>query len=110
MAAYPLVDTMETWSTLMHACFEAEAASVVGDGAVARRWTRVLEPLTGRMALAGVSLVFGPVDGYLALARATTGDVAAAAHDADRALDLAEAWALPAYRDWLLAHRARLGF
>jgi DNA-binding SARP family transcriptional activator len=110
MAAYPLVDTLETWSTFMHACFGAEAASVVGDGAVARRWTRVLEPLAGRMALAGVSMVFGPVDGYLALARATTGDIAGAARDADRALDLADRWALPAYRDWLLAHRARLGF
>ncbi|HEU4329669.1 MAG TPA: BTAD domain-containing putative transcriptional regulator [Lapillicoccus sp.] len=110
MAAYPLVDTIETWSTLMHACFEVEASSVVGDVAVARRWTRVLEPLAGRMALAGVSMVFGPVDGYLALARATTGNLAAAAQDADRALELADEWGLPAYRDWLLAHRTRLRF
>jgi len=58
---------------------EVEAASVVGDAAVARRWSRVLEPLEGRMALAGVSLVFGPVDGYLALASATLGDREAAA-------------------------------
>jgi hypothetical protein len=94
----------------MLACFEVEAASVVGDIAVARRWSRVLEPLEGRTALAGVSLVFGPVDGYLALARATTGDREAAARLADAALAQARAWNLPAYRDWLLAQRTRLGF
>ena len=83
---------------------------MVGDASVARRWARVLEPLTGRMALAGVSLVFGPVDGYLALAAATTGDRAAASRYADRALAQADEWRLPTYRDWLLAQRARLRF
>ncbi|HEU4997346.1 MAG TPA: BTAD domain-containing putative transcriptional regulator [Lapillicoccus sp.] len=110
MTDHPLVQTLETWATPMLACFEVEAASLVGDAAVARRWLRVLEPLAGRMALAGVSLVFGPVDGYLALAQATTGDTAAAARLADRALEQADAWRLPAYRSWLLGRRARLGF
>jgi hypothetical protein len=110
MTAHPLTETLETWATPMLACFEVEAASVVGDASVARRWARVLEPLTGRMALAGVSLVFGPVDGYLALAAGTSGDRAAASRYADRALAQADEWRLPAYRDWLLAQRARVGF
>ena len=110
MSEHSPTETLETWATPMLACFEVEAASVVGDAAVARRWSRVLEPLEGRMALAGVSLVFGPVDGYLALASATLGDREAAGRQADRALVLADEWSLPAYRDWLLAQRSRLGF
>ena len=110
MTEHPLTPGLETWATPMLACFEVEAASVVGDAAVARRWAKVLAPLAGRMAVAGVSLVFGPVDGYLALAAATTGDVAGAARRADRALALADAWDLPAYRDWLVALRVRMGF
>ncbi len=110
MTEHPPTETLETWATPMLACFEVEAASVVRDAAVARRWARVLEPLAGRMALAGVSLVFGPVDGYLALASATTGDREAAGRLADLALTQAQEWRLPAYRDWLLAQRARLEF
>ncbi len=110
MTEHPPVETLETWATPMLACFEVEAASVVGDVGVARRWSRVLQPLQGRMALAGVSLVFGPVDGYLALASATLGDREDAGRLADRALVQADEWGLPAYREWLLAQRSRLGF
>jgi hypothetical protein len=110
MAEHQPTETLETWATLLLACFEVEAASVVGDAAVARRWGRVLEPMAGRLALAGVSMVFGPVDGYRALASATTGDRATAARLADTALVQADEWGLPAYREWLLAQRTRLGF
>jgi hypothetical protein len=110
MAEHPLRPGLETWATPMLACFENEAASVVGDPKVARRWAKVLEPLAGRMAIAGVSMVFGPVDGYLALAAATTGEVDAARRYADHALVQAEAWQFPVYREWLVAHRHRLGF
>jgi hypothetical protein len=54
--------------------------------------------------------VFGPVAGYLALADATLGDLDAAAEHADLALALADERGFPPYRDWLLAHRSRLGF
>jgi DNA-binding SARP family transcriptional activator len=110
MAERQPTEVLETWATLLLACFEVEAASVVGDAAVARRWARILEPVAGRLALAGVSMVFGPVDGYRALASATTGDRTAAARLADAALAQADEWGLPAYRDWLLAQRTRLGF
>jgi hypothetical protein len=110
MAEHQPTEVLETWATLLLACFELEAASVVGDAAVARRWARILEPVAGRLALAGVSMVFGPVDGYRALAWATTGDRTAAARLADAALAQADEWGLPAYRDWLLAQRTRLGF
>jgi len=82
---------------------------VAGDRPLAEAARGRLAPYEGRMAVAGVAVAIGPVDGYLALAAATVGDGVAATAHADRALALADAWDLPAYRGWLLAHRARLG-
>ena len=106
----PYVEPLECWQSLMTACCEAEAASVVGDVALARRVRETMRALPERNALAGVAVVFGPVAGYLALADATLGDLDAAAEHADLALALADERGFPPYRDWLLAHRARLGF
>jgi hypothetical protein len=52
----------------------------------------------------------GPVDGYLALALATTGREQEAVDAAARALDQSDAWGFTAYAEWLGAHRERLGF
>ncbi len=106
----PYVEPLECWQSLMTACCEAEAASMVGDVALARRVPRHHALYPERNALAGVAVVFGPVAGYLALADATLGDLDAAARHADLALALADERGFPPYRDWLLAHRARLGF
>jgi hypothetical protein len=106
----PYVEPLECWQSLMTACCEAEAASHVGDLALARRVKPIMERFPERNALAGVAVVFGPVAGYLALAEATLGDKATAARWADRALELADERGFPPYRDWLLANRARLGF
>jgi hypothetical protein len=54
--------------------------------------------------------VHGPVDGYLALAEATAGDLAAARTHADAALAAAEDWELPRYTRWLTELRTRGGF
>ena len=106
----PYVEPLELWQTLMTACCEAEAASMVGDVALARRYRDTMALYPERNALAGVAVVVGPVAGYLALADATLGDLDAAARHADLALALADERGFPPYRDWLLAHRARLGF
>jgi hypothetical protein len=66
--------------------------------------------MAGRMAVSGISMVLGPIDGYLALALAATGQTAAAGEAADRALALAEAWDLAVYGRWLQGHRTRHGF
>ena len=52
----------------------------------------------------------GPVDGYLALAALSLGEVDEATGHADRALALAEEWELPGYLDWFRARRSELGF
>jgi hypothetical protein len=62
------------------------------------------------MAVAGISLAIGPVDGYLALAEATLGNRSEAGRLADQALEQAEAWQLPRYGDWFLRRRTAMGF
>jgi DNA-binding SARP family transcriptional activator len=106
----PYTEPLELWQSVMTACCEAEAASLVGDVALARRYRDILALYPERNALAGVAVVVGPVAGYLALADAALGDLASAAAYADLALALADERGFPPNRDWLLAHRARLGF
>ncbi|WP_165372594.1 BTAD domain-containing putative transcriptional regulator [Nocardioides iriomotensis] len=99
----------QTWQTLLSYAFEAEAAAAAQDAGLARRALDRLTPYLGRMAVGGVAMAVGPVDGYAALAAATCGDRAAATAWADRAAELAEAWRLPVYATWLSRHRERLG-
>jgi hypothetical protein len=56
-----------------------------------------------------VSIVIGPVDGYLALAQATSGDATGAGLSARRALADARRWGFAAYEAWLTRNLQRLG-
>ena len=58
----------------------------------------------------GVSIVAGPVDGYLALTEATLGNRSAAGAAADQALDVARSWGMTAYVNWLARLRLRGGW
>ena len=68
-----------------------------------------LAPLSGRIALSGISSAMGPVDGYLALALAASGRREEGSAAADRAQAQGEAWGLTAYVAWLRGHRDRMG-
>jgi len=68
-----------------------------------------MAPYEGYFAMGGMAVTAGPVDGYLALARATLGETAAATAHADAADRIAAEWDLTRYREWLAAHRERLG-
>ena len=76
---------VESWASADTWCGQAEAAAVVGDTAYAEELVGQLAPLTGRLSMSGISVVMGPVDGYLALALATTGRTEEAAAKADAA-------------------------
>ena len=69
MTEHPPTETLETWATPMLACFEVEAASVVGDVAVARRWSWVLAPLAGPDGARRRVPRLRAADGYLAWRR-----------------------------------------
>ena len=106
---HPYLRVHENWQTLLTECLEAEAASYIGDAALSRRAVTELLPWSGREALSGVSIVIGPVDGYLALAQATAGDPTGAVVSARRALADARRWGFTAYESWLTRNLERLG-
>ena len=100
----------EYWSTVTDWCGEAEAASVAGDRDIAAYAVEVLAPNAGRMGVSGAVLTMGPVDGYLALALATLGELERAGRCADAAATMAEEWGFTGYVAWLRDNRTRLGF
>ncbi|MFL6167413.1 MAG: hypothetical protein ACJ710_14120, partial [Ornithinibacter sp.] len=77
---------------------------------MAQRSVELLRPLSGRMAVSGISLVVGPVDGYLAIALATLGEREEAAVFAERAEAQARTWAMSAYLRMLAQWRERFTF
>lgn len=106
----PVTHPVDNWGSVTTWCSLAEAAAVAGDVRLAEQLVARLAPLHGRMALSGISTVMGPVDGYLALALATTGRPREAADAAGRATIQCDEWGFTAYADWLAAHRVRLDF
>ena len=102
----PMPDEPPTyWSTLTDWADEAEAAAVSGHLPLATQAVEMLRPYGGRIGVAGISAVIGPLDGYLALALAAIGERDEAAERADAALAMADEWGFTAYRDWLQGHR-----
>ncbi len=61
-------------------------------------------------ASAGSGAPLGPVDAFLALAAAATGETATAARHADRALAQCREWQIPPVAQWLRDQRDRYGF
>ncbi len=104
----PIEHRVENWSSSSTWCCIAEAAALAVDREVASRMVERLTPLSGRMDVSGISAVTGPVDGYLALALATSGHREEARQAADRAEAQSREWRLPAYIDWLRQWRRRL--
>ena len=106
----PIRHPVENWSSSATAACVAESAAVADDHVEATHARDRLAPLSGRMAVAGYSVVHGPTDGYLALAHATLGERDEATAAADAASALASTWGLDRYSAWLAAHRERLDF
>ena len=106
----PLRPLHDNWYLTTEAAVRSLVAGFTGDEDLARRSVDVLRPLSGRMAVSGISVVIGPVDGYVAIALATLGERAEAATFAARAEALATHWGMTAYLRWFAAERTRLGF
>ncbi|MBA2956601.1 AAA family ATPase [Nocardioides sp. CGMCC 1.13656] len=88
----------------------AELALYLGEPALAADAYARLAPFAGLSTCAGSTLALGPVDSYLALAAAATGERDLAARHADDALALAGAWDVPLVAEWLRTLRAEHGF
>jgi hypothetical protein len=98
------------WSSTADEAAYAEVAVALDDVAMARRAHDLLVRWEGRMVVAGISIIYGPVDGYLAVLEAFLGDREAAGAHADAALAVARAEGWGLYVSWLERYRASLGF
>lgn len=98
---WPAGANVETWEKLGSWCWEAEAAYVADDPALAASAVAELAPYADRMSLSGAAIVAGPVAGYLALAHAVLGDEELSARHRRAAVAMAGEWGLPRYVAWL---------
>ena len=91
-------------------CHAAEVALRLGDAEVAADCYRRLTPYAGRTGQAGSALNAGPIDAFLAMAAAATGETVRAAEHADAAVVLMDRWELSVGRAWFERLRERFGF
>jgi hypothetical protein len=110
LARAPLRPLRDTWYLSAEASVRAVVAGYLGDTELARLSGEQLRPLSGRMAVMGIAVVTGPVDGYLAIALAVLGEREEATGLAQRAEQLAARWGMTAYQRWFADTRARLAF
>ncbi|MBZ5736594.1 BTAD domain-containing putative transcriptional regulator [Nocardioides mangrovi] len=97
-------------TSLLSWCHSAEIAFYLGDPGLAADVYAMIAPYAGHNCSAGSYLGLGPVDSYLALAAAATGESAVAARHADDALRLAEEWGVTLVAEWLTGLRRTHGF
>ena len=90
----------ETQLTLYLWAMAAELATHLGDAGLAERAVAQLSPYAGRSCAVGAAMVMAPVDCYLALAAAASGDPHLAERHADDAGRLVKEWDLPAVAAW----------
>ena len=88
----------------------AELALSLGDADLAGRCYDLLVRCAGQSCGAGSNLASGPVDAYLAMAAAATGETGIASRHADAAAALAEEWDIPLFGRWFAGVRESHGF
>jgi DNA-binding SARP family transcriptional activator len=103
-------DPPDDWFAVYRLCEAAVTASALGRPSIGAAAYRRLAPYAGTVASAGASSPLGPVDTYLALAAAATGQRATASRHADDALGLCQRWNLPVCARAIRAIRMSGGF
>jgi hypothetical protein len=81
-------------------CHAAELSLYLGDAQLAAGTYPLLTPYAGLSCCAGSALANGPVDAYLAMAAAATGETVLAGKHADAAASLAADWEIPVFARW----------
>ncbi len=100
----------DTWFALVPWALSAEAALALADSELAATTYRLLAPHAGHMACAGSGTALGPVDAFLAMAAAATGDREIAARHAAVAERLCRQWRIPLAGEWFAGQRDRYSF
>jgi DNA-binding SARP family transcriptional activator len=109
-AAQGLTLGPETWFSLISDSLAAEVAAEVGDPELAMQVYRRLAPFAGRPATAAASSAIWPVDWFLAVAAAATGEKQVATAHADAAERLCHSWRIEPAIGWIHSQRRRFGF
>jgi hypothetical protein len=99
----------DSWFSSMAWSMAAESAIHLGDAALASAAYERLSGLTGRISSGGSGAAIGPVDMFLAMAAATTGEAELARRHADRAEELCREWRVPLAAQWVRDERDRFG-
>lgn len=100
----------DTWFSLLPWALAAESAVALGDPGLGARAYELLAPHAGHMACAGSGVSVGPVDAFLAMAAAATGERAIAARHAVAAEAQCVRWRIPLAGEWFADQRERHGF
>ena len=100
----------DDWFRELHLAFGAEIALELGDPQLAARVYELLLPWRPGCVISGTGPAHGPVDAYLAMAAAATGETALATEHADDAAALCRAWNVPQVARRLDDLRERYGF
>ena len=104
------LEAPDAMMTLLMWAHASEVALCLHDADLGGAVYALLAPYAGRSCSAGSSLASGPVDAYLAMAAAATGEREIAGRHADDALGLATDWGLEHFADWLRAQRAAYAY
>ncbi|NYD41251.1 BTAD domain-containing putative transcriptional regulator [Nocardioides panaciterrulae] len=100
----------DTEISMLAWCHAAELALHLGDAELGGGAYPRLAPFAGMTCCAGSALANGPVDAYLAMAAAATGETGIATRHADAASALAERWEIPVFAAWFTELRQRHAF
>ena len=98
------------WFSALAWSMAAEASLRLGDRELGAAAYERLAGLAGRPCCAGSGSTLGPMDMFLAMAAAATGETALATRHADRADELCEQWRVPLAAQWLRGERDRYSF
>lgn len=88
-------------------CLAGEVALGLGEPDLGARAYVWMAPYAGRICSAGSTAIMGPIDAFLALAAASTGERETATRHADDALRLCEEWGFVRVATWLEELRTR---
>ena len=108
-APAPALDTQD-WYSLAEWATAGEVAAHLDLPDLGARAYALLAPLAGWSVNAGSGTAIGPVDAFLALAAASTGDLELATRHADDAERVMEQWRIPPVRQWFAGERDRFRF
>ena len=101
---------VDTWFSPLMWAMAAETGLYLERPELAAAAYAQLVGLAGRPASTGSAAALGPVDAFLALAAAATGEWELATQHADDALGLCERWGIPLVARWLTDVRGAYGF